>query len=98
MHIICSDLTDFPVARACAASSAVPIVLTPIILKNYAGSCGYRMPPLLELAMRTGVASSRQFDLANDIDPYLTGNRILTGSSWPEASPTTSAEGESWIG
>ena len=35
--ILCSDLTDFPVARACAASSAVPIVLTPIILKNYAG-------------------------------------------------------------
>ncbi|MEN6318509.1 MAG: patatin-like phospholipase family protein [Syntrophaceae bacterium] len=38
---ICSDLSKFPVARACAASSAVPGVLTPLTLKNYAGSCGF---------------------------------------------------------
>ncbi|MCU0554898.1 MAG: patatin-like phospholipase family protein [Syntrophales bacterium] len=38
---ICSDLSKFPVARACAASAAVPGVLTPITLKNYAGTCGY---------------------------------------------------------
>ena len=42
--IICSDLSAFPVARACAASSAVPILLTPITLKNYAGSCGFVTP------------------------------------------------------
>jgi NTE family protein len=30
--LICSDLSTFPVARACAASSAVPILLTPITL------------------------------------------------------------------
>ena len=74
--ILCSDLTDFPVARACAASSAVPIVLTPIILKNYAGSCGYRMPPLLELAMQQRSLPSRQFDLANNIVPYLDRDKI----------------------
>ena len=74
--ILCSDLTDFPVARACAASSAVPIVLTPIILKNYAGSCGYRMPEALELAMQQRSLPSRQFDLANDIVPYFDRNRI----------------------
>jgi predicted acylesterase/phospholipase RssA len=28
------DLSKFPVARACAASSAVPGVLTPLTLKN----------------------------------------------------------------
>ncbi len=41
---ICSDLSKFPVARACAASSAVPGVLSPISLRNYAGSCGYALP------------------------------------------------------
>ncbi|MCX5851564.1 MAG: patatin-like phospholipase family protein [Deltaproteobacteria bacterium] len=41
---ICSDLLPFPVARACAASSAVPGVLTPITLKNYAGHCGFMLP------------------------------------------------------
>ena len=32
--VICSDLSTFPVARACAASSAVPMVLSPITLRN----------------------------------------------------------------
>ena len=45
---MCSDLSKFPVARACAASSAVPGVLTPITLKNYAGSCGYVLPSMYE--------------------------------------------------
>jgi NTE family protein len=45
---MCSDLSKFPVARACAASSAVPGVLTPLTLKNYAGSCGFVLPPLSE--------------------------------------------------
>ena len=45
---ICSDLSKFPVARACAASSAVPGVLTPLTLKNYAGSCGYVLPSIYE--------------------------------------------------
>lgn len=46
---ICSDLSKFPVARACAASSAVPGVLTPITLKNYAGTCGYKRPAMFEM-------------------------------------------------
>lgn len=33
---------------ACAASSAVPGLLTPLTLKNYAGSCGFVMPPLIQ--------------------------------------------------
>lgn len=45
-NAICSDLSKFPVARACAASSAVPGLLTPITVKNYAGRCGYVLPPL----------------------------------------------------
>ena len=43
-NAMCSDLSKFPVSRACAASSAVPGVLTPLTLKNYAGSCGYVLP------------------------------------------------------
>jgi NTE family protein len=47
-NAMCSDLSKFPVARACAASSAVPGVLTPITLKNYAGRCGFVLPPEIE--------------------------------------------------
>ncbi|MBN9693459.1 MAG: patatin-like phospholipase family protein [Verrucomicrobia bacterium] len=41
---ICSDLSNYPVSRAVAASSAVPVLLSPITLKNYGGECGY-VPP-----------------------------------------------------
>ncbi|MGZ3514595.1 MAG: patatin-like phospholipase family protein, partial [Thermodesulfobacteriota bacterium] len=41
---ICSDLSRFPVARAAAASSAVPMLLSPITVRNYAGTCGFKIP------------------------------------------------------
>lgn len=36
---ICSDLGSVPLSFAVAASSAVPIALSPVTVKNYAGSC-----------------------------------------------------------
>jgi NTE family protein len=38
-NFLCSDLTDFPVARAVAASSAVPIVFNPVVIENF-DDCG----------------------------------------------------------
>jgi NTE family protein len=42
--IICSNLDAFPIAAAVAASSAVPMLLSPVMLENYAGTCGYEPP------------------------------------------------------
>jgi NTE family protein len=42
--LICSDSDVFPISTAVAASSAVPMLLSPITLKNYAGTCGYDPP------------------------------------------------------
>ena len=69
--IICSDLSAFPVARACAASSAVPILLTPITLKNYAGSCDFVPPAFLSQSLEARDLPDRQFDLANNIAPFM---------------------------
>jgi len=70
--MICSDLSTFPVARACAASSAVPNVLPPLTLRNYAGKCGFKMPKVLEEAMKPPRdVGSRRFDLANNMLPFL---------------------------
>jgi NTE family protein len=38
--LISSDLNDYPIARAVAASSAVSLVLTPLTLRNFAGAPG----------------------------------------------------------
>lgn len=35
--LLCSDVRDFPVASAVAASSAVPVVFNPVVVENYAG-------------------------------------------------------------
>jgi NTE family protein len=70
--VICSDVSTFPVARACAASSAVPVVLSPVTLNNYAGSCGYHMPKILAEALKPPRdVGSRRFDLANNMLPFL---------------------------
>ena len=45
--VMCADLNSFRLARAAAASSAVPVVLSPITIDNYGGSCGYQEPPWL---------------------------------------------------
>lgn len=69
---ICSDLIDYPVANACAASSAVPVILTPITLRNYAGRCGYRLPKALAEAVEPPRdVSLRRLHLANDVMTFL---------------------------
>ena len=45
--VMCTDRGTFRLARAAAASSAVPVVLSPITINNYGGSCGYREPAWL---------------------------------------------------
>ena len=42
--MLCSDMSQLPVAYASSASAAIPLVLSPITLKNYAGQCGYETP------------------------------------------------------
>lgn len=37
--LICSDLDSVPLSFAVAASSSVPLLLSPMTVKNYAGSC-----------------------------------------------------------
>jgi NTE family protein len=46
---LCSNLDAVPLSRAAAASSAVPVVLSPVTLNNYGGTCKYTVPPWLQL-------------------------------------------------
>ena len=48
-NLLCSDLSDFSVARAVAASSAVPIAFKPVTLKNY-DTCQYEDPDWIDYA------------------------------------------------
>ncbi len=43
--VLCSDLNAVRLSRAAAASSAVPVVLSPVTLNNYGGTCNMVPPP-----------------------------------------------------
>jgi NTE family protein len=43
--VLCTDLSSIRLARAAAASSAVPVVLSSITIDNHGGTCGYQLPP-----------------------------------------------------
>jgi hypothetical protein len=49
--LMCSDLAGVPLGRAAAASSAFPGGLTALTFQNYAGSCQYRQPTWVQLAV-----------------------------------------------
>jgi NTE family protein len=74
--IICSDISGFPVARATAASSAVPILLTPITLKNYAGTCGFVLPEKLQKILAGQHITERSFHQVNNVRPYFNSDKI----------------------
>jgi len=62
--IICSDLSRLPVSRAVTASSAVPILFSPITLTSHAGACGWQQPAWMRAALDTQDRSSRLYNLA----------------------------------
>jgi len=45
--------------------------LTPITLRNYAGTCGYKMPKAFDEMLTDRTLSERQFYLANNLSAYL---------------------------
>lgn len=47
--VICSNLDAVRLSRAAAASSAVPVVLSPVTLNNYGGSCNRTTPAWVKL-------------------------------------------------
>ena len=67
---ICADLASYPVSRAVTASSAVPGAFSSIILKNYAGSCGYRLPAWATKALQERHVNTRQYYLAKILSDY----------------------------
>jgi NTE family protein len=50
---MCADLSKLRLSRAAAASSAVPVVLSPVTLDNRGGTCDYRPPPWVVDALKS---------------------------------------------
>src|SRR4051812_6766231 len=54
---ICSDLANYPIANAVAASAAVPLVFAPVVLEAYPDQCNPPLPDWIEKARNDPNAS-----------------------------------------
>jgi NTE family protein len=64
---ICSNLSEYPVARAVTASSAVPILFSPVTLTNRAGECGWQEPAWIQQALSSPERTGRLYNLASNM-------------------------------
>ena len=69
--LICSDLSKLRLSVATAASSALPLILSPISLKNYAGHCDLDPPAYLRETQRTSWGRRR----VNELRSYADGEK-----------------------
>lgn len=71
---MCSDLDAYPISEAVAASAAVPVVFTPVVIQTYAGVCKQALPQWIERARRDTNASPMLKSFANSIARYHDGS------------------------
>lgn len=68
--LICSDLGAFPLSRAVAASSAVPVVFAPVTLWNQGRDCPHPAAPLIVRPVERGFATTREQQRLGDMAQY----------------------------
>lgn len=71
---ICSDLNTYPIARAVAASSAVPVLFSPITLKNHAKGCTYS--PIIWAAKSKDTLKQKRYEQSLKIRKYRDGDKV----------------------
>lgn len=69
---LCADLSEFRLARAVAASSAFPGLLSPISLENHGEGCGYAPPDWVSVALEPGneTVGGDRYRLARNVMSY----------------------------
>jgi len=68
--LLCSDLSEFRVARAVAASSAVPVAFNPIVLENY-DTCQIEQPAWIPQTRERAPTDARLQEMVSAVDSYL---------------------------
>ena len=72
-NVLCSDLNAVPLSRAAAASSAVPVVLSPVTINNYGGTCNDAIPSWARMFVTSANPprpAARAIRELKEIEPY----------------------------
>ncbi len=70
---MCSDLADYPVAGAVAASSAVPGVFAPVVIESFHGECKTPLPPAVAQAANNPSGSPLLYSFAKGLERAHSG-------------------------
>ena len=71
---ICSDLASYPISAAVAASAAVPVVFSPIVIEPYPDRCNQKMPVWLANAQNNPNASPQLRAFAESVQRQSDGS------------------------
>ena len=69
--LICSNLNDFPIARAVTASSAVPVAFPTVVLKNHAGECDFSQSSMKKFMDTQSDNDPRKQEIKERMQSYL---------------------------
>lgn len=69
-NLLCSDISDFPVARAVTASSAVPVLFNPVVVENYQ-NCKKETPGWLLAAKKRAADNPQLTEVVDGLQSYF---------------------------
>jgi NTE family protein len=70
---LCSDLTNYPISMAVAASAAVPVVFAPVVVQNYPGGCPIALPAWVQRVRSNAAAQPLIKSYADALERYRSG-------------------------
>ena len=70
---LCSNLSNYPVSLAVAASAAVPVVFAPVVIQGYPGTCSVPLPDWVQRVRNNPDARPLLKLFANALYRYHTG-------------------------
>ena len=73
-NLLCSDISDFPVARAVTASSAVPVLFEPVVVENYQ-DCKKEKPAWLVAAEKRAAGDPEMTLAVDGLNSYFKKDR-----------------------
>ena len=71
---LCSDLSTYPISLAVAASAAVPVVFTPVVIENYPGGCPVALPEWVARVRKDPDAAPLIKTYADALERYHNGD------------------------
>jgi NTE family protein len=70
---LCSNLADYPISSAVAASAAVPIVFAPVVIEGFPGGCSLPLPDWVARVRSNENAPPLLKQFADALERYHTG-------------------------